>query len=114
MINSLNRKMTLLFIASLLLVGFIAFSLLNLDQRQRQTNAELDTILEIQNSIAMLRSQLWVFLQYNDAHSLEQVYRAQQVLAGQLEMETVFGQHLAGIQRMNNSLAGLLEQERYT
>ncbi|CSB38632.1 diguanylate cyclase [Vibrio cholerae] len=113
MINSLNRKMTLLFIASLLLVGFIAFSLLNLDQRQQQTNAELDTILEIQNSIAMLRSQLWVFLQYNDAHSLEQVYRAQQVLAGQLEMETVFGQHLAGIQRMNNSLAGLLEQERY-
>lgn len=113
MINSLNRKITLLFIASLLLVGFIAFSLLNLDQRQQQTNAELDTILEIQNSIAMLRSQLWVFLQYNDAHSLEQVYRAQQVLAGQLEMETVFGQHLASIQRMNSSLAGLLEQERY-
>ncbi|HIF8868605.1 TPA: GGDEF domain-containing protein, partial [Vibrio cholerae] len=113
MINSLNRKMTLLFIASLLLVGLIAFSLLNLDQRQQQTNAELDTILEIQNSIALLRSQLWVFLQYNDYHSLEQVYRAQQVLAGQLEMETAFGQHLAGIQRMNNSLAGLLEQERY-
>ncbi|MBJ7019188.1 GGDEF domain-containing protein, partial [Vibrio cholerae] len=54
MINSLNRKMTLLFIASLLLVGLIAFSLLNLDQRQQQTNAELDTILEIQNSIALL------------------------------------------------------------
>ncbi|MFG0607591.1 diguanylate cyclase domain-containing protein [Vibrio mimicus] len=112
MINSLTRKMTALFIASLLLVGFIAFSLLNLAEKQRQTNEQLNTILEIQNSVAMLRGQLWSFLQYKDANSLELVYLAQQVLARELAEETIIALKLNNIQRMNNSLAGLLEQER--
>ncbi|EHP5028432.1 diguanylate cyclase domain-containing protein [Vibrio metoecus] len=113
MINSLTRKMTLLFIASFMLVGFIAFSLFNLAEKQQQTNAQLNTILEIQNSVAMLRGQLWTFLQYKDANSLELVYRAQQVLARELKTTMIEEQHLNSIQRMNNSLAGLLEQERY-
>lgn len=112
MINSLTRKMTALFIASLLLVGFIAFSLFNLAEKQRQTNEQLNTILEIQNSVAMLRGQLWSFLQYKDANSLELVYLAQQVLARELAEETIIALKLNNIQRMNNSLAGLLEQER--
>lgn len=112
MINSLTRKMTVLFIASLMLVCFIAFSLFNLAQKQQQTNAQLNTILEIQNSVAMLRGQLWIFLQYKDANSLDLVYRSQQVLARQLTVEMVDEQKLSSIQRMNNSLAGLLEQER--
>lgn len=112
MINSLTRKMTALFIASLLLVGFIAFSLFNLAEKQRQTNEQLNTILEIQNSVAMLRGQLWSFLQYKDANSLELVCLAQQVLARELAEETIIALKLNNIQRMNNSLAGLLEQER--
>ncbi|MEI2562977.1 GGDEF domain-containing protein [Vibrio metoecus] len=113
MINSLTRKMTVLFIASFMLVGFIAFSLFNLAEKQQQTNAQLNTILEIQNSVAMLRGQLWTFLQYKDANSLELVYRAQQVLARELKTTMIEEQHLKSIQRMNNSLAGLLEQERH-
>ncbi|MGL4828722.1 MAG: diguanylate cyclase domain-containing protein [Vibrio sp.] len=112
MINSLSRKMTALFIASLMLVGFIAFSLFNLAQKQQQTNEQLNSILEIQNSIAMLQGQLWTFLQYKDANSLELVSLSQQVLARELTEHKSVGDKLNNIHRMSSSLSGLIEQER--
>ena len=84
MIHSVSRKLTLLFVATSMLVILIAYSLWNLSQEQKSTQRELTQIMQIQRSVDMLRSQLWIFLQYDDANSLEQVYIAQQNLSAKL------------------------------
>ncbi|WPC72614.1 diguanylate cyclase [Vibrio porteresiae] len=112
MINSITRKLTLLLASTVLLVGFIIFSLFELWQEQQTTLNELNKITEIQHSVDGLRSQLWVFLQYGDDKSLEQVYLAQKKLAVLLEKTTEVEFKVDNLMKMNGSLAALLVQER--
>lgn len=112
MINSVSRKLTLLFCATAMLVVLIAVSLDNLHQEQDNTHEELKQIMRIQRSVDMLRSQLWIFLQYDDANSLEQVYIAQQNLAQKLASQSGLSTNINNLTRMNDSLAALLEKER--
>lgn len=112
MMNSVSRKLTLLFVATAMMVVLIAYSLNRLHQQQDQTQLELTQIMQIQRSVDMLRSQLWIFLQYDDANSLDQVYIAQQNLSRKLDNQSELTKKLQNLSRMNNSLAALLEQER--
>ncbi|ENI4126673.1 diguanylate cyclase [Vibrio fluvialis] len=112
MIHSVSRKLTLLFVATSMLVILIAYSLWNLSQEQKSTQRELTQIMQIQRSVDMLRSQLWIFLQYDDANSLEQVYIAQQNLSAKLSSKPEFKPIIQNLARMNGSLAALLRQER--
>ncbi|WP_136486582.1 diguanylate cyclase [Vibrio sp. H11] len=112
MINSVSRKLTLLFCATAMLVVLIAVSLDNLHQEQDNTHEELKQIMRIQRSVDMLRSQLWIFLQYDDVNSLEQVYIAQQNLARKLASQSDLTININNLTRMNDSLAALLEKER--
>ena len=112
MINSITRKLTLLLAATALLVGFIVFSLFELWQQQQQTLSEVNKITEIQHSVDGLRSQLWVFLQYNDEKSLEQVSLAQKKLAVLLQNTTNVEFRVSNLIKMNSNLAALLVQER--
>lgn len=112
MMNSVSRKLTLLFFATAMMVVLIAYSLDRLHQQQDQTQQQLMQIMQIQRSVDMLRSQLWIFLQYDDASSLEQVYIAQQNLSRKLDNQSDLTQNVQNLSRMNDSLAALLEQER--
>ncbi|WP_068713709.1 GGDEF domain-containing protein [Vibrio tritonius] len=112
MINSTTRKLTLLLAATALLVGFIVLSLFELWQQQQKTQNEIHSITEIQHSVDGLRSQLWVFLQYDDEKSLEQVYLAQKKLASLLQNTTDVEFRVDNLIKMNGNLAALLIQER--
>ena len=112
MINSITKKLTILFVSAILLVGFIAFSIGNLWYEQNTTFVELHRITEIQRDVDGLRSQLWVFLQYDDQKSLEQVYKAQKKLDATLKSPVDVTFRVDKLIKMNNSLATLLTQER--
>lgn len=112
MIDSVSRKLTLLFVATSLLVVLIAYSLWNLSQEQKKTQYTLTQIMRVQRSVDMLRSQLWIFLQYDDVRSLEQVYIAQQNLSAKLIHNPESEVNIQNLARMNSSLAVLLRQER--
>ncbi|MCG6233807.1 diguanylate cyclase domain-containing protein [Vibrio furnissii] len=112
MIHSVSRKLTLLFVATSMLAILIAYSLWDLSQEQKRTQSELTQIMQIQRSVDMLRSQLWIFLQYDDANSLDQVYIAQQNLSAKLSKNPEFENNIQNLARMNGSLAALLRQER--
>ncbi|MBF9000422.1 MULTISPECIES: GGDEF domain-containing protein [Vibrio] len=112
MINSITKKLTILFVSAILLVGFIAFSIGNLWYEQNTTFVELQRITEIQRDVDGLRSQLWVFLQYDDQKSLEQVYKAQKKLDATLKSPVDVTFRVDKLIKMNNSLATLLTQER--
>ncbi|OXX28632.1 hypothetical protein B9J86_00155, partial [Vibrio sp. V06_P1A73T115] len=66
MISSIVRKLTLLFASTAFLILLITFSLWGLLKEQEQTKKDLEDIMQIQLSVDLLRSQLWIFLQYSD------------------------------------------------
>ena len=68
MMNSITRKLTVLSVSSVLLVGFILFSLGKIWQEQNHTLDQLGRLAEIQRNVDGLRGQLWVFLQYGRFH----------------------------------------------
>ncbi|MDE1231868.1 diguanylate cyclase domain-containing protein [Vibrio aestuarianus] len=112
MISSLSRKLTLLFASTFFLVLLIVFSLWSVLTEQEHTKKELEDIIQIQQSVDLLRSQLWIFLQYSDDASLEQVEIAQQNLSEKLSNHHMMEKHITNLQRMNTSLAVLLQQEK--
>ncbi|ASG03888.1 MULTISPECIES: diguanylate cyclase domain-containing protein [Vibrio] len=112
MISSIVRKLTLLFASTAFLILLITFSLWGLLKEQEQTKKDLEDIMQIQLSVDLLRSQLWIFLQYSDVSSLDQVDIAQQSLSKRLLNHKMMGKHIENLQRMNSSLSVLLKQEK--
>ncbi|MGO1296131.1 MAG: diguanylate cyclase domain-containing protein [Vibrio sp.] len=112
MMNSITRKLTVLSISSVLLVGFIFFSLCKIWQEQNHTLEQLGRLAEIERSVDGLRGQLWVFLQYGDRSSLDQVAVEQSSLEKRLVISADKGINLHNLLNMNRSLDALLEQER--
>ncbi|WP_241909840.1 diguanylate cyclase [Vibrio sp. 10N.261.55.A7] len=110
--KSILSKLNLLVIISVLLVGIVSMSLWSIREDQQIHDQQLATILQIQQGIDTLRSQLWIFLQYKDKASLEEVYMAQQSLTEQLGEQTNFKHYIENLEKMNYSLAVLLRQER--
>jgi diguanylate cyclase (GGDEF)-like protein len=81
-------------------------------QQQKQAQIDLENIIEIHLSVDQLRSQLWIFLQYSDAQSLNEVFLAQKSLSKTLTEMTDLVVNIDNINRMNQSLAILLEKEK--
>ncbi|WP_428775837.1 diguanylate cyclase domain-containing protein [Vibrio sp.] len=112
MIDSLRNKLVVLVVASFALTALIILSLFKISGEQRSIEMKLNQLVNIQLSVDHLRSQLWVFSQYGDTATLNQVGMAQMELAKQLQnYGSQFGP-LANIGKMNNSLDLLLKQEQ--
>ncbi|KJY88329.1 diguanylate cyclase [Vibrio neptunius] len=112
MLDSLFKKLFVLSTTTLMLTLFIIVSFAKVAQEQRVTKADLDQIIDLQLSVDLLRSQLWVFLQYGDEASLSEVDVAQAELATKLTAYKKNNSQLGNIQRMNQSLNALLNKEK--
>ncbi|PJC85928.1 GGDEF domain-containing protein [Vibrio sp. HA2012] len=111
MINSMYRKLIILFIISFLLTVLIITSMARIYREQQHTGDELRYLARVQLSIDMLRSQLWFFSQRGDEQTFRQVDIAQQELSDYLQEKDSYNLPFAGLIKMNNSLAHLLRQE---
>ena len=109
MLDSLFKKLFVLSTTTLMLTLFIIISFAKVAGEQRETKAELDQIIDLQLCVDLLRSQLWVFLQFGDESSLNQVELAQAELATKLTAYKQNNSQLGNIQRMNHSLNALLK-----
>ncbi|EGA68763.1 GGDEF family protein [Vibrio sinaloensis DSM 21326] len=112
MFSSLFKKLFLLSTTTMLLTLLIVLSFAKISDEQNQTKAQLDTIIDLQLRVDLLRSQLWVYLQFGDQPSLKQVEFAQAELATQLTAYKAIGGQFDNLQRMNQSLQALLLQEK--
>ncbi|MCG9677598.1 diguanylate cyclase [Vibrio sp. Isolate24] len=112
MLDSLFKKLFFLSTTTLMLTLFIIISFAKIAEEQRETKAELDQIIDLQLCVDLLRSQLWVFLQFGDEPSLNQVELAQAELATKLTAYKQNNSLLGNIQRMNRSLNALLNKEK--
>ncbi|MCK6261794.1 diguanylate cyclase [Vibrio sp. ZSDE26] len=110
--NSILSKLKLLIVSVVLLAVVVTASLWNLKREQQLNNYRLERIILIQSKVDLLRSQLWVFLQYADKNSLEEVYIAQQSLSTSLNTQFKSLSYIKNLQQMNQSLAVLLLKER--
>lgn len=112
MLHSITRKLALLALTSLALFVLIIASIWGLFQNQQKMQSEMDSLAEVQLSIDQLRSQLWVFLQYDDKDSLEQVYIAQTNLAQRMKQAQPVIEDISVLKKMNDNLSQLIMQER--
>lgn len=112
MLHSISRKLGLLALTALALFILIISSIWGLFQHQQKIQNEMDALVEVQLSIDQLRSQLWVFLQYDDTDSLEQVYIAQTNLAQRLSEAQPVISEVVVLKKMNDNLSQLIVQER--
>jgi diguanylate cyclase len=112
MLNSIYRKLILLVSATVVLIALIMFSMWSLLQQQKQAQIDLENIIEIHLSVDQLRSQLWVFLQHSDNQSLNEVFLAQKSLSNKLAAMPNMVANINNINKMNQSLAILLEKEK--
>lgn len=111
MLKSLTKKLSLLFGTTLVLTVLIVVLLLNINAQQRQTKIELDQVVELQLSVDMLRSQLWLFMQFYDEQSLHHVISAHSDLAAQLSTFENRDHRLDNMQRMSDGLSVVIAQE---
>ncbi|WP_181388391.1 GGDEF domain-containing protein [Vibrio albus] len=111
MINSMYKKLLILFAISFLLTILIMGSMIKIYREQEVTGNELRHLTEIQLGIDLLRSQLWFFSQRGDTESFRQVEIAQQELSHVLQPGKAHNLQLANLIKMNDSLANLLKQE---
>ncbi|CCN50047.1 putative GGDEF family protein [Vibrio nigripulchritudo MADA3029] len=112
MTGSLFKKLCLLFFTTLFLTVTIAASMYRIFQEQTRTEHELNQLVRIQLGVDLLRSQLWLFMQYKDSLSLNQVELAQKELDERLtDFEFRYG-HTTNLQKMNQSLASLIQKEQ--
>ncbi|KLN63442.1 MULTISPECIES: diguanylate cyclase domain-containing protein [Vibrio] len=112
MLDSLFKKMFVLSTTTMILTLFIVVSFFKINEQQKVTKIELDQIIDLQLCVDLLRSQLWVFKQFGDASSLDQVEVAQAELSTKLTVYKASNIQLDNIQRMNHSLHTLLMQEK--
>ncbi len=112
MMSSISKKLVILFAACMVLVASIVISVLSTVREQSRVQQELTSLMEIELGIDLIRSQLWVFLQYEDINSLNQVDSAQRHLTEILRQFPGRSNDLSNIFRMNQSLSGLLQHEK--
>ncbi len=112
MLGSLYKKLLALFITTMILTLSIILSFSRVGSERDETKAELDKVVDLQLSVDLLRSQLWVFLQFGDKQSLDQVEYAKEELATKLQQYRQGSNMLDNIIRMNRSLSSILEQEK--
>ncbi len=113
MINSLFKKLVLLFFTSFILTLLIMVSSYNTFNEQRKTDQELEQLIHLQLSVDLLRSQLWLLLQNDgDFRNFEHVAEAQLELTEEISEYQFRGVKLGNLKRMNGSLSSLLEQEK--
>lgn len=112
MFNSLSRKLLGLIIATGILFILVLSSSYHLVNKQQLMHKEVSTLLEIQGAVNHLRSQLWIFLQYGDKKSLEQVEYTQTHLTKLLDDAAQKAPQLNRIKGMNASLILLIQQEK--
>ncbi|MDN3683048.1 GGDEF domain-containing protein [Vibrio tapetis subsp. quintayensis] len=113
MINSLFKKLVLLFFTSFLLTFLIMVSSYNTFSEQTKTDQELEQLIHLQLSVDLLRSQLWLLLQSDgDFRNFEHVAEAQLQLTDEISEYQFRGVKLENIKRMNGSLSSLLTQEK--
>jgi len=112
MLDSLSKKMFILSTTTIILTLFIVVSFFKINEQQKVTKTELDQIIDLQLRVDLLRSQLWVFKQFGDSSSLNQVEVAQAELATKLTVYKGSNIQLDNIQRMNHSLLMLILQEK--
>lgn len=113
MINSMYKKLWVLFAISFLLTMLIMTSMVKIYKEQETAGRELSYLTDVQLSIDLLRSQLWFFSLRGDDESFQQVNIAQQELSRHLQVgksDTELPE-LANLIKMNRSLASLLKQE---
>lgn len=113
MINSLFKKLVLLFFTSFLLTFLIMVASYNTFNEQNKTDRELEQLIHLQLSVDLLRSQLWLLLQNDgDFRNFEHVTDAQLQLTSKISEYQFRGIKLENIKRMNGSLSSLLAQEK--
>lgn len=112
MLGSLYKKLLALSITTMILTLSIILSFSRVGSERDETKAELDKVVDLQLSVDLLRSQLWVFLQFGDKQSLDQVEYAKEELATKLQQYRQGSNMLDNIIRMNRSLSSILEQEK--
>lgn len=112
MLDSLFKKMFILSTTTMILTLFIVVSFFKINEQQKVTKVELDQIIDLQLCVDLLRSQLWVFKQFGDGSSLNQVEVAQAELSTKLTAYKGSNIQLDNIQRMNHSLHTLLIREK--
>jgi len=112
MLDSLFKKMFILSTTTMMLTLFIVISFSKINSQQNITKLELDQIIDLQLCVDLLRSQLWVFKQFGDEPSLNQVELAQAELDTKLTAYKNSNIQLDNIQRMNSSLHTLIIQEK--
>lgn len=112
MLDSLFKKMFILSTTTMILTLFIVVSFFKINEQQKVTKVELDQIIDLQLCVDLLRSQLWVFKQFGDGSSLNQVELAQAELATKITAYKGSNLQLENIQRMNHSLRTILSQEK--
>lgn len=112
MLDSVNKKLFALSITTMLLTLFIVVSFSRVSFEREKTKSELDQVVNLQLSVDMLRSQLWVFLQFSDEQSLGHVEHAQVELAEKLTQYKQNNALLENMIRMNQSLKTILNQEK--
>ncbi|EEX94250.1 sensory box/GGDEF family protein [Vibrio orientalis CIP 102891 = ATCC 33934] len=112
MLDSLFKKMFILSTTTMMLTLFIVISFSKINTQQNMTKSELDKIIDLQLCVDLVRSQLWVFKQFGDKPSLDQVELAQAELDTKLTAYKNSNIQLENIQRMNRSLHMLIVQEK--
>ncbi|EGU48418.1 sensory box/GGDEF family protein, partial [Vibrio tubiashii ATCC 19109] len=112
MLDSLFKKMFILSTTTMILTLFIVVSFFKINEQQKVTKVELDQIIDLQLCVDLLRSQLWVFKQFGDGSSLNQVEVAQAELSTKLTAYKGSNIQLDNLQRMNHSLHTLLIREK--
>ncbi|MGF1752088.1 diguanylate cyclase [Vibrio makurazakiensis] len=109
--GSIYRKLHILFISSFLLVAVITASWWYVLEKHEKAQKAISEVIQVQRSVDLLRSQLWVFLQFGDQVSLNAVLEAQKDLSDKLDACTYLGDEVDNIKTMNNGLVGLIDQE---
>lgn len=112
MLDSMFKKMFALCIATIMLVIFVVISFAEIGRDQSRTQRELDQVVDLQLCVDLLRSQLWVYTQFDDQQSLTEVEFAHADLTTKLTQYGAFHNRFDNIQNMNRSLRFLLDQEK--
>ncbi|HFQ5312031.1 TPA: diguanylate cyclase [Vibrio vulnificus] len=110
--GSLTQKLTLLFFSTLLVVGVVAHSLLNVYEEQNSIRQEMAVINLTQSNLEQLRNQLSLFLQYQDEESYDQLFVAQQKLSEHIQQTSGFHRTMSNLERMCKTFQDLLIHER--
>jgi len=111
MTGSIHRKLNILFASSVVLVLLIAVSWWNLLEKYEQAQRSISEVIQVQKNVETLRSQLWVFLQFGDQDSLQEVLIAQKRLSGNLSDTQYLDGKVDNIKKLNDGLAVLIAKE---